>query len=199
MDETRTNRELEYRAYVGAKAAVLVPRTDNPAWAEVVIISTNTGRTPALNGRMRYQIEKRQNPLPEDTKLNQPDVQGGKTVYLSLVDMSTTIGLIGTTVADVLMTTQTNPTTQNAARPTKPPKQAQIVPPPATPSLTPPETLHSFVGWYAYGIIDYTDIFGRPHWTKFYFFNLPGTATWVSCPSFNDTDTQQNKAQDNPN
>jgi len=185
--ETKINRELEYRAYVGTKAAILVPHTDNPAWADVVVVSTNTGRTPALEVRLRPGLQMRQNPLPEDTALNEPDVQGGESVYLSSVDMSTIVGIVGTNIADTLMNTRAPAPGKGG----KVPKQLPPVAQAPVPSLTPPSMQTSWAGWYAYGMITYRDIFGKDHWTKFCYFNTPHTASWVTCPTFNGTDTQQ--------
>jgi hypothetical protein len=44
---------------------------------------------------------------------------------------------------------------------------------------------------YAFGIVNYKDIFGIAHWTHFcYYFNGdgPNLTEWRGCPRYNDTD-----------
>lgn len=189
LDETKINRKLEYRAYVGAKGVLLIPRQDNPAWASVVVIAVNTGRTPALNVRMLPGIEHRNSPLSEDVKYNSPEVPNGKSVYLTGVDMSTPIAVIGTGALDNLLATPPKPA---EAKGGKPPASAT---PPPLPSVQAPDIQQSWSGWFAYGMITYEDIFGGHHWTKFCYFNTPRTGNWSSCPTYNETDTDQSETQ----
>lgn len=176
LDETEMNRQLEYRAYVGVKGILFTPRRDNPAWGDLAVIATNSGRTPGLNGRYRFALEHRQTPLPEETILNQPQLPGSKIVFASQVDMSTNIGMVGTGLVDVIASV---PIGHGPIKPTKPV--------PVVPTLTPPlERPQPFSGYYAYGVIEYSDIFAKSHWTKFCYFNAPGTSNWVNCPTFND-------------
>ncbi len=181
LGETKRNRELEYRAYVGTKGIVCPVRADNPAWCDVIVISTNSGRTPGLSGKFKYAIEHRETPPPDDTILNQPDLPGSKIVFAPLTDTQTTIGLIGTRMADTLVSPPSGPTMER-----EPKKKTPGAPAPVVPSLIPPQSLHFSSGYYVFGVIEYNDIFGKQHWTKFCYFNTPGTSGWINCPTFND-------------
>ncbi len=172
IEEMRQNRELEYRAYVGVKGVVFQQRADNPAWGDVILLSVNTGRTPALEGRVRRVIERRDSPPPDGTVINDPEHVGSKIIYVPSLDFTTTLGMIGTSVADQLVT----------PKETKP----KGSPTPPVASLTPPQSTLFSEGWYAYGIIEYKDIFSKPHATKFCYFNLPSTRDFYPCPTFNE-------------
>ena len=49
--------------------------------------------------------------------------------------------------------------------------------------LTKGETIY-----YIYGKIDYTDVFGRPHTTKFCSYVRQDLQSLVMCPTYNDAD-----------
>jgi len=182
IGETQKSRELEYRAYVGAKGATYHPRADNPAWGDVNLIVINSGRTPIREGKIRRVFEVRDAPPPETTLINEDTHPASKVVYIPQIEYSHYVGAIPTQVADILANT---PATQNAQ-----PKQ-QGAPTseasPIVPSLNPPEMPEFGKGWYVYGIIDYKDIFEQWHSTKFCFFIAPKKSSFIQCPTFNDS------------
>jgi hypothetical protein len=174
LTETQKNRELEYRAYISAKGALFQPRKDNPAWADIILITGNTGRTPVRDAKMKRVLEHRDAPPPEETIINEATHPGSKILYVPLIDYTTSCGAVTTRVADILANPQSTPS-------------IQPTPMPNVPSLTPPEILRFGDGWYLYGIIEYKDIFDKPHWTKFCFYlAAPGGSIFAQCPTFND-------------
>jgi hypothetical protein len=184
LEETRLNRELEYRAFVVVKGTVFTPNPQNPAYGDLFIVCINTGRTPALNGKILVGgIEPRESAIPEETTINQPDKPPSMNIFAPQIDRVQQIGLIGTGEADKLV--------QQAAT-GKPPSTNPTPAPAPTPSLVMP-SVENRAGKqiYAYGIVTYDDIFGKHHWTKFCFLNTPGTADWHICPTFNGTDTDK--------
>jgi hypothetical protein len=178
--ETQKTRELEYRAYVGAKGAVFVTRKDNPAWGDVVLVSVNTGRTPGREGKLRPVLEHRDAPPPDDTVINQPAHAGSKIVFTPSIDFQTSAGQIPTQLADILVNQAVAPVSKpSTVQPVAKPLPAPIA------SLNPPKGIEFGEGHYLYGIIDYVDIFDKPHSTKFCFFIAPGSSTFIQCPTFN--------------
>lgn len=178
IGEAQKSRELEYRAYVGAKGAVFTQRADNPAWGDVNLIILNSGRTPIREGKMRRVFERRDAPPPENTLINEEINPGSKIVFIPQIEYSHRVGAIPTGLADVLVRS-------NVPSPQKRPIEVPA-PSPILPSLTPPEMPDFGPGWYVYGIIDYKDIFDKWHITRFCFYIAPKTASFVQCPTFND-------------
>lgn len=182
VEETRQNRELEYRAYVGVRNVLFQPRADNPAFADIILISTNSGRTWGRKGKINPKIEKRDTPLPEDFALNEPERAGSKIVFLPSIDLQSNIGYIPTNVAEMIVNTPPAPTAK--AKPKVAPAPTAT---PVIPSLRPPETApNAYAGWYVYGVIEYSDIFEKPHRTKFCYFIPNGASSFLQCPTFND-------------
>jgi hypothetical protein len=188
IDETRHTRELEYRAYVGAKSVILQTRTDNPAWGDVYVLCINTGRTPGVEGKLRFNIEKRDTSLPENYSVNDAQRPGSKTIYLPNIEVAHVVGAIGTKVADVLASNplDTQLPSNATGNKSKPKTQTSVSEPLIVPNLNPPPSPNLTSGWYVFGIIEYKDIFGKPHFTKFCFINTPGTASWSQCTTYND-------------
>lgn len=155
IEETKETRELEYRAYVGAKGVVFQPRADNPAWADLTLVTTNTGRTPGREGKIRVQSGRRDTPLPENAVVDEPEHPGSKIVFVPLIDNTTGAGLATTGIADMILNSPPAP----AVQPQTSAKPAPVIPPVVIPSLKPPETrANNIAGVYVYGIIDYKDI-----------------------------------------
>jgi hypothetical protein len=188
IDESKRTRELEYRAYVAAKGVTFTARPDNPAYGEIRVVTTNSGRTPGI-GKMKVNFDQRANPLPEDTVINEPDQVGSKIVFTPSVEYETAVGVMGNKIADLLMEAQGNGSTTVKPQSKSQPVPDKLSPAPAVPSLIPPNVrpANAYTGTYVYGIIEYRDIFEKQHWTKFCFFNAPGTNKWISCPTFNDS------------
>jgi hypothetical protein len=185
LKEIRINREMEYRAYVGAKGAVFQPIPGNPAYATVTLVSINTGRTPVRSGTtIKRKLELRNEPPPDDTVLTEAGPHS-KIAYLPNIEYTTYIGALQTGVADILKAQQTL-AAQGAPVP-QPAAKSSPSPQGVAPSLTPPEPYSFGTGYYLYGIIDYKDIFDRPHWTKFCFYIAPRTSAFALCPTFNDS------------
>lgn len=186
LKETRINRELEYRAYVGAKGAVFKQRTDNPAFADVIMVSVNTGRTPVLNGaKITHLVEPRNEPPPDDTIMKDTGQTGSKIAYIPQIEYTTFMGVVPTGVADILIARAQ--AAANVAPAPEPTPKGSPTPATITPSLNLPEAPKFGVGYYLYGTIDYKDIFEKPHRTRFCFFIAPKTSAFSLCPTFNDS------------
>jgi hypothetical protein len=183
LAESRRTQQLESRAYVTAKDASEFPQKDNPAWAKVVVTSLNTGRTPAVHLQFESILEHRDTAVPEETVINQRDWSGKTIVFAPFVEVTTAVGRIETKAAGTLRS-------PSQGRKTKPTAKQGDETVPAVPGVAPagePQAT-SGSGNYVYGIIEYDDIFRVHHWTKFCFFNLPGTTAWSRCSTFNETD-----------
>jgi hypothetical protein len=170
IDETKRNRELEYRAYVGMKSVKLVPRTNNPVIGDIIVAIANTGRTPAKITRVQAQLRDRESPIPDNPVYDTGDGFPSTAVLAPQVDIEISIAPIATSEADKVLAARN----QQA-------NKSQI-------ALTnvPPPIIVTSKKFYAYGLIEYTDIFGKPHSTKFCVVNTPGTGSWVSCSNYND-------------
>jgi hypothetical protein len=181
IEETRKSRELEYRAYVGAKGAIYKQRGDNPAWGDVHLIVINSGRTPIREGKIRHVFEVRDAPPPEGTLINENTHPGSKVVYIPQIDYSTLVGAIPTNIADMIVSPPASPSQSKQQVETPAPVASPIIA-----RLQPPEMPSFGKGWYVYGIIDYKDIFEKWHATRFCFYIAPKASSFSQCPTFND-------------
>lgn len=172
LEETKRNRDLEYRAYVGVKGIDFRKLPDNPALGEVIVTYVNSGRTPALNSKVMQAISIRETPLPEDAGFESPDTVQSVFVIAPAMEFPALVALIPTSEAGKQPLTEEG---QNSAKPTP------------TPVPTPPP-VESRAKIYVYGVITYEDIFKRPHRSKFCYFNTPGTRNWAICPTHNSFD-----------
>jgi hypothetical protein len=184
LKEIRQSRKLEFRAYVGAKAIIMQPRNDNPAFADLYLSSINTGRT-SIQGRAEIakEIQFRDAPPPDDSV---PQTKGGSgTAYIPNIEYTGYIGLLPTKAADeIAQKVQAVANAEPVPTPT-PVLKTSPTPPPA--SLKVPEMPAEGKGWYVYGIISYRDTFGDAHQTKFCFYNKPGTSWFALCSTFNES------------
>jgi hypothetical protein len=172
ISETKRSRELEYRAYVGVKSVYISPQFSNAAEGKAMIVYSNTGRTPAFNTTIRVDHSMRETPIPEDTSFPAADIQLSKAIMMPLTDMFVDAGVIP------IMVVATGPVTTPAV-----PKIIQTEP---FPSSSPTATNKMFKGqWYVYGVIEYDDIFGQHHRTKFCSYNVWGQSVFFPCPGYN--------------
>ncbi len=156
LDETKVSRELEYKAYVGIKDCILIKHPDNSSLADLNIKFINTGRTPGLDGKIRVKVEARETPVPEQSDI-------------SLKDDAVISKLVLFPQVEYTNKAGTLETNEAHSLLTKQPKV--IV-----------ESRKNYV----YGVIEYSDIFNKPHKTRFCYQNIPLTAEWNLCPTFND-------------
>ncbi|MFN0108589.1 MAG: hypothetical protein ACKVZH_07010 [Blastocatellia bacterium] len=175
--ETREARRLEYRAYIAVKGVALVPRPDDPQTSDLIVRYTNTGRTPGLNGIIKTNLESRETPLSDNPSYESRDVFRSKLVLSSQIDIQTMIAsqtVDNTSNLAASFGKQGSPV--NSSLPTK-----QI-----PPDVPPVKVIVQTKKYYVYGLIEYEDIFGQAHWTKFCYVNTPGTKDWINCAGYND-------------
>lgn len=170
IDETRRNRELEYRAYVAMKSVKLVPRTNNPVIGDVIISIANTGRTPAKITKVQAQLKDRESPIPDNPVYDAGDGFPSIAVLAPQVDIEINVAPIATSEADKVLAASNQQADKSKSASTSVPLPIIV-------------TSKKF---YAYGLIEYTDIFGKPHSTKFCVVNTPGTGSWINCSNYND-------------
>jgi hypothetical protein len=185
LKEIRQNRELEYRAYIGAKGAVFQQRPDNAAWGFVVLTSVNTGRTQPKGGAYIKREVRWLNEPPKDDAAVSDVSAGSKLPYMPNIEYNTIMGQIPSHVADILA--ENAKATSPSAGPVKQPGPTPSPTPTVIASLIPTEAPQFGPGWYLWGYIKYFDIFDKEHTTKFCFYNRPGTTGFAICPSFNDS------------
>jgi hypothetical protein len=183
LRETQRNREIEYRAYVVVRTATFTPSKDMPGLGlgDITVTEFNSGRTPAT-GKIQAMLDYRVDSPPEDTPIRlNPNAVRSQIVFAPTVDVNTFVS--------VWPMTQPPPQVNNS-RGSKPPKSSPTPSPVATPAVAVAQKENIYI----FGRIDYIDIFGHPHWTKFCLFNIPESQTgWHFCPTYNSTD------QENPN
>lgn len=179
LEETKRNRELEYRAYVVVKGAHLVAEPTNPAIGNLFITVINTGRTPGLNGKVVSEVEFQENPPPESTVINPPDQTPSKSVFAPQIEFLKLAGSLPTDEARKIREAETQ---QRQAGSSESPKRASTTPRP----IPSPRVYRDNRKIFVYGKVEYDDIFGKHHETKFCFVNSPGTPIWWHCQTFND-------------
>jgi len=175
IDETRRNREIEYRAYVVVKSAGVVPQQNLPLGA-ITITTFNSGRTPGV-GKIKAIFRPLQDSPPEDFPVDINEQQS-RIIFAPLVDVNTRVSLLPIERPNPILSPGT-------AQP-----KAKTGPPPAPPALAVPADMQIATPdrweYYVFGYIEYTDIFNKTHWTKFCVYNVPGSDRWSFCPTFND-------------
>jgi hypothetical protein len=176
IDETRRNREIEYRAYVVVKSAGIVPQQNLPLGA-ITITTFNSGRTPGV-GKIKAIFRPLKDSPPEDFPVEINEEQS-RIIFAPLVDVSTRVSLIPVEQPNSIP----SPSTAQPKPKTSPPPA-----PPAAPAIPADMQIAAPDRWeyYVFGYIEYTDIFYKTHWTKFCVYNVPGTPHWTYCPTFND-------------
>lgn len=184
--ETQETRELEFRAYVAAKTALFVARQDNPAYGDVLLLTVNTGRTPAKNATLRRVLEMRDSPPPDSLIFNPSERLGSQLIYVPSLDLQTKVGSLPTGIADQLINQAGKPTSSSNVRASASPSSPNATG--STPSLVPPKSIEFGKGAYLYGIIDYKDIFDASHKTQFCFYLAAGAQDFINCPNFNYSD-----------
>jgi len=191
IEETQKNRELEYRAYVGAKGALYVPRSDNPAYGNVILVSVNTGRTGVRELKIRKALEPRDSSPPDTTEVKD-DGSGltSKIAYLPNIEYRSYMGVIETQLADILRAQQTLAAQGISTAPAPTPQKKSANEPMGNQgpvaSLSVPPMPEFGKGYYLYGVIEYKDIFSKLHSTRFCFFIPPKSSEFLACPTFND-------------
>ena len=80
ISETRQNRELEYRGYVGIKNVYILPTSPTASDGYVIIVYSNTGRTPAANLTVQAFLSQRETPIPEDVSIAPSEIPLAKVV-----------------------------------------------------------------------------------------------------------------------
>lgn len=177
--QARETRELENRAYVVVKSVGLRQAVDNPGMSDIVVTLTNTGRTPGLNGTTQARLDPRETPIPDDAGFPPLDTTPSKTVLAPQIEVELTLGPVMNRQGEQAKAQE------QAAQVAASQKAASSVS--ATPSLpqlsSPQPKTVKFI--YVYGVISYEDVFGRPHQTRYCYFNIPGTPGWNGCPAFN--------------
>lgn len=179
-DEARQSRKLEFRAYAAVKA-VRIDRI-NETTGLLVVVCTNTGRTPGKDAQVTAINELRETDIPEDSIPTAPDKIKSKVVLAPQVDFELFAGAIAMKPLPVA----TKPTESDSTNSQKGKGKAKETVP--TPAQAPPEPrveIPRNLKYYLWGTIEYTDIFDQPHKTKFCFYNVPGTPGWNACASYN--------------
>jgi hypothetical protein len=175
IEETKRNRELEYRAYVVVKGAGVVPQPNLPL-GRIIVTTFNSGRTPGV-GKIKAVLRFLRDSPPEDSPVDIAEEQS-RIVFGPLVDINTPVSL--------LPIEQPSPSPLPGTEHTK----AKSSPSPASPAVALPADMQAAppdrYEFYVFGYIEYTDIFHKTHWTKFCVYNIPGTDRWTYCPTFND-------------
>lgn len=173
IEETRRNRELEYRAYVVVKGAGVVPQPNLPL-GRIIVTTFNSGRTPGV-GKIKAVLRFLKDSPPEDFPVDITEEQS-RIVFAPLVDINTPVSL--------LPIEQPSPSTSPGT------EHGKVSPSPAPPAAALPADMQPATPdryeFYVLGYIEYTDIFQKTHWTKFCVYNVPGTDRWTFCPTFND-------------
>jgi hypothetical protein len=181
--EMREARKLEYRAYASVKAVALEPNPMNPSEGMLIITFTNTGRTPGLNATHKASIDIRENDIREEEASFKPtDKPGSKIVLAPQIDINVTVTVLPTNLPPQPI----NEATKNTGSQNGKGKRGQekpITPPVQNPS--PPQIVNSAKKIYVWGIIEYDDIFGEHHQTRYCFWNIPGTASWNHAATYN--------------
>ena len=174
-NDYRDTRKLEYRAYVAVKGVALVTRPQEPNTSDLIVKYVNTGRTPGLKATIQANLEARETPISDEVSYNSNDVFRSKMVLFPQTDVQTILGS-QTDAPPIPIPTQTTiPSVTNSH------SQKQI-----TPDTPPVKVIVQTKKYYAYGIIEYEDVFGHKHWTKFCYLNTPGTREWLNCANYND-------------
>lgn len=177
--ESRRTREMEYRAYVGVKGVVLIKRPNDPQVSDLIVLYANTGRTPGLNGVIKTGWQPRESQLPDNVSYETDDVFHSKMALFPQLDMQTTINSQPSGDApNPPPSASTTPAAEGSASTAVVKQQPLNVPP--------VKVIVQTRKYYAYGRIDYEDVFGRPHTTKFCYVNTPGTREWIQCGNYND-------------
>lgn len=180
LKEAKRGSELEYRAYVGVKSVRFIARPNDPATGDIIVTSFNSGRTAGV-GTIRGILRVLQESPPEDYPIPAPTTPSSKAVFSPGAEVVINLGAFPT--ENARPPASSNPPT-NEARSQKPTPT-----PIPTPTPVPTPILEEApIMIYILGKIEYTDSFRHPRWTKFCFRNIPGTADWKFCPTFNDTD-----------
>lgn len=178
--ETRNTRELEFRAYVSVKGIDIQRKPNSPGFGQFVIGYINSGRTPAMNVTVLINTNMRENPIPDDVGFATPDSQPSKTVLAPLVDVTTAVGAFPINEPLPNLGTQM-PSPQGGTE-----AQASPAPPPIQTPI--PFISQDRKEYYVYGKIEYDDIFGNHHKTKFCLINTPFTTGFRSCSNYNTFD-----------
>jgi hypothetical protein len=173
IEETKRNREIEYRAYVVVKGAGLISSQPNSPLGTVTITTFNSGRTPGV-GKIRAVLRILKDSPPEDypVEIGEPP---SRIVFAPLVDINTRVSALPT--EPVSSPAPEHGKVKHSPVPAPP---APILPADLQPAT--PDRLEIYV----LGYIEYTDIFSKTHWTKFCVYNVPGSDKWTFCPTFND-------------
>lgn len=182
--ETRNTRALENRAYIVARTVRLEAVTF-PDANDVLIVCVNAGRTPGRNGNIEAVLERRQASPPEDTVINPTEGKKSRILFGPGVEVNHRVAFM-----NIVQPPGSAPP-QLSAEPTNPDKAKGSAPssnqsPDPTP--TPAARDNDKRLWYLYGVVQYEDIFGNTHKTRFCFENVPFTPSWAYCPTFNDAD-----------
>jgi len=130
-----------------------------------------------LNGTIRTNLEARETPIGDDVNYNNNDVFRSKLVLFPQIDMQT---IVATQTVDE---PPTLPATPSAVPNTA--NKAQVTAQ-ATPNAAPVKIIVQTKKFYVYGLIEYDDVFGRHHETKFCYVNTPGAREWANCDKYND-------------
>jgi hypothetical protein len=176
ITETKSSRELEYRAYVAVKKAEMVSHGTGSVLQDVVVTYTNTGRTPAMNCTMFGTME--YSPIPiDDVPLPSPeDSVISRMVVAPMGEFTLVTGSLKAPQLDSAQKLGRTPAEGLAPRS---PAQTRNF-----------ESHENQLSGYFYtrGVIEYDDIFGKHHSTRFCFFNPPGTSDWYGCAHGNTFD-----------
>jgi|GEM_PF-1407628 len=175
IEETKRNRELEYRAYVVVKGAGVVPQPNLPL-GRIIVTTFNSGRTPGV-GKIKAVLRFLKDSPPEDFPVDIAEEQS-RIMFAPLVDINTPVSLLPIEQPSP----SPSPETGHA--------KAKTSPSPAPPTVALPADMQGAAPdryeFYVFGYIEYIDIFQKTHWTKFCVYNVPGTDRWTYCPTFND-------------